>query len=67
MEQSIEALSKYNAVLVEGSESFLNEDGKLQIRTGKTWAIANEDQTKVEKIRIEFEGVPTIITNGQET
>lgn len=45
----------------------MDEDGKLQIRTGKTWAVASEDQTKVEKIRIEFEGVPTIITNGQET
>ena len=67
IEQSIEALSKYNAVLVEGSESFLDEDGKLQIRKGKTWAVANEDQTKVEKIRIEFEGVPTIITNGRAT
>jgi len=31
IEQSIEALSKYNAVLVEGSESFLDEDGELQM------------------------------------
>ncbi|HCO97049.1 MAG TPA: hypothetical protein DIU00_24435, partial [Phycisphaerales bacterium] len=35
IEQSIEALSKYNAVLVEGSESFPDEDGKLQMRKGK--------------------------------
>ena len=67
IEQSIEAVSQYKAVLVEGSESFLNEDGKLQMRKGKSWAVANEDQTKVEKIRIEVEGVPTIITNGRET
>jgi len=67
IEQSIEAMNKYNAVLIEGSESFLNEDGTLQIRKGKSWAVANEDQTKVEKIRIEFEGVPAIITNGKET
>jgi len=67
IEQSIEALSKYNAVLVEGLESSLNEDGKLQMRKGKSWAVANENQTKVEKLRIEVEGVPTIITNGRET
>ena len=67
IEQSIEALSKYNAVLVDGSESFLDEDGRLQTRKGKTWAVANEDQTKVEKVRIEFEGIPTIITNGSQT
>jgi outer membrane lipoprotein-sorting protein len=67
IEQSIEALSKYNAVLVEGSEQFLDEDGRLQTRKGKTWAVANEDQTKVEKIRIEFEGAPTLITNGRQT
>jgi len=67
IEQSIEAVSKYKAVLVEGSESFLNEDGKLQMRKQKSWAVANEDQTKVKKIRIEVDGVPTIITNGRET
>lgn len=67
IEQSIEALSKYNAVLVEGSESDLNEDGELQMRDWKSWAVANEDQTKAKKIRHEVDGVPTIITNGQET
>ena len=65
IEQSIEAVSKYKAVLVEGSESFLNEDGKLQMRKQKSWAVANEDQTKVKKIRIEVDGVPAIITNGR--
>ncbi|MHC4229627.1 MAG: hypothetical protein ACYSW0_19515 [Planctomycetota bacterium] len=67
LEQSIEALSKYNAVVFEGSESDLNEDGELQMRDRKSWAVANEDQTKVKKIRHEVDGVPTIITNGQET
>lgn len=67
IEQSIEALSKYNAVLVEGSESFLNEDGKLQMRTGKTWWVANEDQTKVKKERTDIDGVIILIANGQET
>jgi outer membrane lipoprotein-sorting protein len=67
IEQSIKAMSKYNAVLVEGSESFLDKDGKLKTRNGKTWAVANKNQTKVEKVRIEFEGVPTIITDGRQT
>jgi outer membrane lipoprotein-sorting protein len=67
IEQSIEVLSKYKAVLVEGSESFLDEDGNLQMRNMKTWAVANEDQTKVEKERHEVDGVPTIITNGRQT
>jgi outer membrane lipoprotein-sorting protein len=67
IEQSIEVLSKYNAMLVEGSESDFNKDGELQQRDYKWWGTANEDQTKVEKVRIEVDGVPTIITNGQET
>ncbi len=67
IEQSIEALSKYNAVLMEGSESDLNEDGELQMRDRKYWAVANEDQTKVKKERHEVDGVLTIITNGHET
>ena len=67
IEQSIEALSKYNAVLIEGSESFLDEDGRLQMRTGKTWWVANEDQTKVIKERIDKDGVTILIANGQET
>lgn len=67
IEQSIEALSKYNAVIMEGSESFLDEDGKLQMRTGKTWWVASKDQTKVEKERIDRDGVTVLIANGQET
>lgn len=67
IEQSIEALSKYNAVLIEGSESFLDEDGQLQMRTGKTWWVTNEDQTKVIKERTDIDGVTILIANGQET
>ncbi len=68
IEQSIEALSKYNAVLIEGSESFLDEDGKLQqMRTGKTWWVADEDQTRVIKERNDIDGVTVLIANGQET
>jgi len=67
IEQSIEVLSKYNAILFEGSESFLDENSNLQRRDMKTWAAANEDQTRVEKERHEVDGVPTLITNGKET
>jgi len=67
IEQSIEALSRYNAILFEGSELFLGENGQLQMRDVKTWTVANEDQTKVEKERHEVDGVPTIVTNGVET
>jgi hypothetical protein len=68
IEQSIEALSKYNAVLIEGSESFLDEDGKLQqMRTGKTWWVADEDQTRVIKERNDIDGVTVLIANAQET
>ena len=67
IEQSIEALSKYNAILFEGSESFLDEDGKLQTREKKAWMAANENQTRVEKERHDVDGVPTLITNGVET
>ncbi len=67
IEQSIEVLSKYNGILFEGSESFLDENGNLQMRDMKAWAAANEDQTRVEKERHEVDGVPTLITNGKET
>jgi outer membrane lipoprotein-sorting protein len=67
IEQSIEVLSKYNAILFEGSESLLDENGNLQRRDKKTWAAASEDQTRVEKERHEVGGVPTLITNGKET
>ena len=67
IEQSIEVLSKYNAVFFGGSESFLDEKGNLQTRDKKAWAVANEDQTRVEKERHEVDGVPIITTNGKKT
>ena len=67
IEQSIEAISKYSAVLVESTESVLNEDGETHIQTLKSWAVANEDKTKVLKERHEVDGVPVIVTNGKET
>lgn len=67
IEQSIEALSKYNAIIIEGSKTVLDEEGKIQIQHVNWWAVANEDQTKVEKERVEIEGVPIIVTNGQQT
>ena len=67
IEQSIKVLSKYNVILFEGSESFLDENGNLQIREMKTWMAANKDQTRVEKERHEVDGVTTLITNGVET
>lgn len=69
IEQSIEALSKYNAVIVEGleSERTWKEDGSLEQRAFKSWAVANKDQTMVEKYRHEAEGIPFITTNGEKT
>ncbi|MEA3226112.1 MAG: hypothetical protein U9Q07_09190 [Planctomycetota bacterium] len=69
IEQSIEALSKYNAVVVEGldSERTWREDGGTERKPFKSWAVANKDQTMVEKYRHETEGIPIITTNGQKT
>ncbi len=69
IEQSIEAVSQYKAVFVEGldSERTWIEGGSLEQRPFKSWAVANEDQTMVEKYRHELNGVPYIITNGKKT
>ena len=69
IEQSIEALNKYKAVIVEGSESERTwvEDGSLELRPFKSWAVANKDQTMVEKYRHEAQGIPIITTNGKKT
>ncbi len=69
LDQSIEALSKYNAVIVEGwdSERTWRQDGSLEPRPAKMWAVANADQTMVEKYRHEIDGVPTLVTNGEKT
>ena len=69
IEQSIDALSKYKAALVEGldSERTWREDGSLEQRPFKAWAVANEDQTVVKKYRHEVDGIPIITTNGKKT
>ncbi len=69
IEQSIQALSQYRAVLVEGSdtERCWREDGSLEPRPMKTWAVANADQTMVEKYRDEVNGVAILVTNGRKT
>ena len=67
IEQSIEVLSTYKAILVEGSECTFEKDGGLQQRCFKWWGVANEDQTMVKKVRMEVDGVAIITTNGQKT
>jgi outer membrane lipoprotein-sorting protein len=69
IEQSIEAVSRYKAVIVEGldSERTWVEDGSLELRPFKAWAVANENQTMVEKYRHEVNGVPNLTTNGKKT
>ena len=69
IEQSIEAVSRYKAVIVEGldSERTWKEDGSPELRPFKAWAVANEDQTMVEKYRHEVDGVPVLTTDGKKT
>ncbi len=69
IEQSIEAASQYKAIFIEGldSERTWREDGSLEQRPYKSWAVANDDQTIIEKYRHEVDGIPIIITNGQKT
>jgi outer membrane lipoprotein-sorting protein len=69
IEQSIDALDKYRAVLVEGaaSEGLLTEGGSLALRPVRMWAVANADQTAVEKFRDEMGGVTLLTTDGHKT
>ena len=69
IEQSIEALGKYRAIVVEGSaaECMFREGGGMEPRSFKAWAVANEDQTAVRKARHEVNGIPILTTNGQKT
>ncbi|MHC4488862.1 MAG: hypothetical protein ACYSW7_06760 [Planctomycetota bacterium] len=65
IEQSIEAMDQYKAVLIEGSQSERTwiENGSLKVRPYKSWAVANEDQTMIEKYRTEVEGFLILTTN----
>jgi outer membrane lipoprotein-sorting protein len=69
LEQSIDALSQYRALLIEGTdtERTWREDGGLEPKPSRSWAVANADQTGVEKFRTEFDGVPLLVTNGRKT
>jgi len=69
IEQSVQALDKYAAVLVEGSasERAWTEDGSLALQAVKMWAMANADQTAVEKYRFEQNGVTLLTTDGHKT
>jgi len=69
IEQSIKAVSQYKAVIVEGldSERTWIEGGSLELRPFKSWAVANKDQTMVEKYRTEVDGFLALTTNGQKT
>lgn len=69
IDQSIEAVSKYRGLLIEGwdSERSWTEDGSSELRPSKTWALANADQTMVEKYRDEMDGVAILVTNGTKT
>ena len=69
IEQSIQTLGKYRAVIVEGSaaECIFREGGGMEPRSFKAWAVANEDQTAVQKARHEVNGIPILTTNGEKT
>lgn len=69
IEESIQALGKYNGVLVEGMDSERSwfKDGSPELRPSRMWAVANREQTMVEKARIEVDGVRVLVTNGQKT
>jgi outer membrane lipoprotein-sorting protein len=69
IEQSVRALDKYAAVLVEGlaSERAWTEDGSLALQPVKIWAVASADQTAVEKYRFEQAGVTLLVTDGHKT
>jgi outer membrane lipoprotein-sorting protein len=69
IEQSVEAMSKYTALLIEGSaaERAWAENGSLEQRPFRVWGVANADQTKCEKYRFEFDGVTLLTTDGHKT
>ena len=69
IEQSIEAIARYKAVFTEGFQCprLWKKDGSLELLPAKTWAVENQDQTRVEKCRMEIEGFLTLTTNGQKT
>ncbi len=67
IEESIEALDKYRAIYLEGFISDFDEQGAPQQRSLKSWDMADEEQRKVEKERIEIDGVAVLVVNGRTT
>jgi outer membrane lipoprotein-sorting protein len=69
IEQSIEASSKYRAVIIEGSaaECMFREGAGMEPRSFKMWAVANESQTAIQKSRHDLNGIPILITDGEKT
>jgi hypothetical protein len=69
IEQSIKALDHFRAISMEGweSERTWREDGGLELRPSRSWAVANEDQTMIKKYRTEVDGFLILTTNGLKT
>jgi outer membrane lipoprotein-sorting protein len=69
IEQSIEAVSKYRAIIIEGSsaERTWDPEGGLELQPIKMWGVANADQTGIEKYRFELDGVTMLVTDGEKT
>lgn len=67
IERSIAATDRYRAILLEGFMLQPGKDGEPQQHGLRSWAVANDEQTKVEKERIEVDGVPILVVNGQRT
>ena len=69
IEQSIKALDHFRAISMEGweSERTWREGGGLELMPSRSWAVANEEQTMVEKYRTEVDGFLVLTTNGRKT
>ena len=69
IEQSIEAVSKYRALVLEGSasEKAWDAEGSVELQPIKMWAVADANQTMIEKYRFELDGTPMLATDGQKT
>lgn len=69
IEQSVEALGRYTAVVAEGScsDRAWDENGSLELQPLKMWAVADADQTRIEKYRWDRNGVTMLVTDGHRT
>lgn len=69
IEQSVAAMSRYHALFLEGSasERIWTEGGALELQPIRVWAVADANQTRIEKYRFELDGVTMLVTDGQKT